>query len=178
MSASVSTLLATAPLLPPGLRLREELVSDREFLADLYASTRAEELRPVPWPEAQKRVFLAEQFDLQWAHYRRFYPDAEWLIIVREAQVIGRVYVNTTAAEVRLMDLALLAQQRNQGLGTLFMRYLIHYADALGLPLTLHVEPFNPALHLYERLGFALRETRGIYLFMERPANGGTDDSG
>jgi hypothetical protein len=36
------------------------------------------------------------------------------------------------------------------------------------------VEIFNPARALYERLGFKLREERGMYLFMEwRPSAAG-----
>jgi hypothetical protein len=27
----------------------------------------------------------------------------------------------------------------------------------------------NPALRLYERLGFSLAEDKGVYLFLERP---------
>ena len=35
------------------------------------------------------------------------------------------------------------------------------------MPLTIHVERFNPALRLYERLGFTLAEDKGVYLFLE-----------
>ena len=43
---------------------------DRPFLERLYASTRDEELRPVPWSDAQKTAFLASQYALQHAHYQ------------------------------------------------------------------------------------------------------------
>jgi len=166
--------LASAPPLPAGVTLREEGAADREFLAALYASTREAELRPVAWPDARKRDFLREQFELQRAHYRRHYPHAEWLLLVRDDVAIGRLYADTTRVEVRLMDIALVAGERNRGVGTALMDRLLRYADALGLPVTLHVEPFNPALRLYERLGFAVRETRGVYLFMERRASPAT----
>ena len=35
--------------------------------------------------------------------------------------------------------------------------------------MTIHVERFNPALRLYERLGFSVAEDKGVYLFLERP---------
>jgi ribosomal protein S18 acetylase RimI-like enzyme len=162
--------LAWRQVLPHGVSMRAETPSDREFLAALYASTREEELRPVPWPEAQKRDFLDAQFELQRTHYRRYYAAAEWLVLVRGGAPIGRLYVHTTRAEVRLIDVALAPAERNRGIGTQLMANLIGYADALGLPLSLHVEPFNRALALYERLGFVTRETRGIYLYMERSA--------
>ena len=43
----------------------------------------------------------------------------------------------------------------------------IDEAAAAGKPLRIHVERFNPALRLYERLGFRQIEDRGVYLFME-----------
>lgn len=161
--------LASAQDLPVGVSLREESPADKDLLADLYASTREEELCHVPWDEAKKRAFLREQFELQWDHYRRHYPRAEWLLLQRGGLAMGRLYADTGRLEVRLMDVALQAEYRNRGIGTAIVSSLLRYADDLRLPVTLHVEPFNPALRLYQRLGFATRETRGIYLFMERP---------
>lgn len=46
-------------------------------------------------------------------------------------------------------------------------------AEARGknLPVRIHVEQFNPALRLYERLGFTKIHDEGIYHLMEwRPA--------
>ena len=40
-------------------------------------------------------------------------------------------------------------------------------AAAAGKSLRIHVERFNPALRLYERLGFRQIDDRGVYLFME-----------
>jgi ribosomal protein S18 acetylase RimI-like enzyme len=161
-----------AQALPAGVTLRDETDGDQDFVADLYASTREEELRPVAWPDAQKRAFLRQQFELQRAHYRQHYEGAQWLIVLREAAPIGRLYLKTGSVEVRLMDVALVPAQRGLGIGTALMRSLLNYADGLGMPVSLHVEPFNPAIRLYERLGFAARETRGIYCYMERSSPG------
>jgi ribosomal protein S18 acetylase RimI-like enzyme len=163
-----------AQVLPAGVTLREETDGDIEFVADLYASTREEELRPVPWPDAQKHAFLRQQFELQRAHYHQHYVGADWLIVLRDAVPIGRLYLKTGSVELRLMDVALVPAQRGLGIGTALMRGLLRHADELGVPVSLHVEPFNPAIRLYERLGFATLETRGIYCYMERqpPASG------
>jgi ribosomal protein S18 acetylase RimI-like enzyme len=36
-----------------------------------------------------------------------------------------------------------------------------------GKPVTIHVEGFNPALRLYERLGFVKVDTNGMYYLMK-----------
>ena len=41
------------------------------------------------------------------------------------------------------------------------------YTSVAGKPLRIHVERMNPALGLYERLGFEQVEDRGVYWLME-----------
>jgi GNAT superfamily N-acetyltransferase len=158
---------AAAPL-PPGVRLRDECDDDLAFLCALYASTRTDELAPVPWPEEQKRAFLEHQFALQREQYRHHYVGAEWLVIERDGEPVGRLYLKRSS-EVRLMDIALLPALRGSGLGTHITRTLLDWADASGLRVTLHVEPFNPAYRMYRRLGFAYVRSTGVYHFLERP---------
>jgi GNAT superfamily N-acetyltransferase len=155
---------------PAGIRLREETADDQEFLAALYASTRAEELAAVDWPPERKASFLFDQFERQRMHYRQHYPQAEWLLIESGGQPIGRLYLECTQRELRLMDIALTPGERGQGIGTALTKLVLRYAENRSLPVSLHVEPFNPAMRLYQRFGFRPLEMRGIYCFMERPA--------
>ena len=166
---AVPSLLEFAPALPGGLALRAEGAEDMEFLATLYADTRAEEMRPVPWSDADKAAFLRQQFDLQRQHYQQHYPQAQCLIILRDGRAIGRLYLAPGGSELRLMDIALVAGERGKGLGSALMALVLDYAETLGVPVGLHVEPFNPAQRLYQRLGFQHQEMRGIYSFMLRP---------
>lgn len=145
--------------------------SDREFLCRLYASTRQEELAPVPWSEPEKEAFLRLQFDAQDRHYQEHFPAAAFQIIELDAQPIGRLYVDRRADEIRLIDIALLPEFRGAGIGTALLMELIDEAAAAGKPLRIHVERFNPALRLYQRLGFRPLEEHGVYLLMEyRPS--------
>jgi GNAT superfamily N-acetyltransferase len=64
-------------------------------------------------------------------------------------------------------DIALLPEYCNRGIGTTLQRELQSEAAAAGTPLRIHVERFNRALRLYERLGFRQIEDKGVYLFME-----------
>lgn len=169
-TAEIGLRPSLAASLPPGYLLRDRTPGDLAFLSRLYASTREEELRAVNWPDAQKAAFLADQFDKQHHHYLAHYPRAQWLVIEREGIAVGRVYLEQTCSEIRLMDLALLPADRCKGFGTALMHALITHADKSGLIVSLHVEPFNPAIRLYRRLGFVEIETRGYYVFMERRA--------
>jgi ribosomal protein S18 acetylase RimI-like enzyme len=146
--------------------LRPIVASDQPFLRDLYSQVRAEELAPVPWPEAAKRDFLAQQADLQHSHYVANYPGADLLVIESASIPIGRIYVYRSKNEIRLMDIALVPDWRNRGVGTMLLRELMDEARASGSSITLHVEPNNPAQRMYERLGFRLIEHRGVYDFL------------
>ncbi len=146
--------------------LRPEEPQDWEFVVGLYSAVRAEEVAPVPWPEEAKLAFLRSQCELQRDHYRRHYPGAHFLIIGCADRPIGRMYVHETPAEVRLMDIALVDAERGKGIGTSLIQELLDSAAASQLPVTLHVEPINPALRIYERMGFRLLEDRGVYHFL------------
>ena len=149
------------------LRLRPITPADDSFLAGLYASTRAEELAVTDWSEEDKAVFCRRQFDAQTAHYRENYPSAILQVVERGGVSIGRLYVARWEREIRIMDIALLPEHRGSGIGTQLLRELQDEARSGGKTLTIHVERFNSALRLYERLGFKQVEDKGVYLLLQ-----------
>ena len=149
--------------------LRAVEPDDREFLYRVYASTRTEELAVVPWDTSQKDAFLRAQFDAQDRWYRENYTRATYEVIVAGGEPVGRLYLHRGEAETRIVDIALLPEHRGRGIGTELLRELLAEADAAGRRVTIHVERLNPALRLYERLGFSVAEDKGVYLFLERP---------
>ena len=153
-------------------RLRAVADADRAFLIDLYASTREEELAHVAWDDATKRAFIEHQFSGQDAHYRANYPGAALDVIEVDGERAGRLYVFRGKSDIRIMDIALLPAFRGRGIGTELLRSLMAEADASGRKLSVHVEANNPARTLYQRLGFAPVGEHGVYLLLERPANG------
>ena len=68
----------------------------------------------------------------------------------------------------RLVDIALLTEHRNHGIGAQLLRDLISKCESERLPLRLQVTKNNPARHLYERLGFVLTGEDPMYYEMER----------
>ncbi|MEY2510300.1 MAG: hypothetical protein QOE26_1063 [Verrucomicrobiota bacterium] len=139
---------------------------DVPFLARVYASTRWDELAPTGWSDEEKAVFCRRQFDAQSAHYRQHYPEASFEIIERDGAPIGRLYVARWEKEIRIVDISLLPEARGAGIGTRLLRDLQEEARSASKSLTIHVERFNPALQLYQRLGFVQVEDKGVYLLM------------
>jgi ribosomal protein S18 acetylase RimI-like enzyme len=152
-------------------RLRPAGEGDRDFLLAVYASTREDELAPMPWSDEQRRAFVAFQFDAQDAAYRA-YPDATFSVVEVGGVPAGRLYVARWAEEIRIVDVALLPAFRGRGVGGALLSALCREADASGRRLTIHVEAENRARRLYERMGFRVVEAVGpVYLLLERSAS-------
>jgi GNAT superfamily N-acetyltransferase len=155
--------------------LRPAVDADQGFLLAVYAGTRADELAMVDWDEARKAAFVRMQFDAQHAYYREQYPDAAFDVILLDGEAAGRLYLNRSADEIRIVDIALLPERRGQGIGTALVARILDEAAREGKAVRIHVERFNPALRWYEKLGFAPVADRGVYLLMEWRARTGND---
>jgi len=149
------------------ISLRPITPADESFLARLYASTREQELAQTNWSDEQKAMFCRMQFNAQTTDYQRNYPEASFQIIERDGVAAGRLLVLRSDDAVHVIDIALLPEHRGAGIGTKFLRELQEEAKAAGKPLSIHVEQFNPARRLYERLGFQQIEEKGVYLLMQ-----------
>jgi ribosomal protein S18 acetylase RimI-like enzyme len=142
--------------------------NDLELLFRVYAEARAEELaQVVGWSADEKAAFLRSQFSLQHAHYHEHFPEARYQVICEEGRPIGRLYVDRSDREMRVMDVALLPEYRGRGIGGALIADVLAEAEAARLPVLLHVEATNPARRLYERLGFRFAEDVGVYQRME-----------
>ena len=164
---------AAAQLLPrvicanqPRLHLRPVQCADMDFLRQLYATTRAAELAQVDWTDQQKRQFVDFQFHAQHTYYGEHFPDASRDIVVVDGVDAGRLYLDLRATEIRLIDIALLPEHCGRGTGGILLRQLLQVAEDRRLPVSIHVEQNNPALRLYQRLGFLPVEEQGVYFLM------------
>ena len=148
---------------------------DLPFLRRLYASTRREELALVPWSDAQKDQFLAQQFAAQDCHYRATFPGASFLVVEVDGIPAGRVTLDRGAGEVRLIDIALLPGWRGLGIGSRLLAGLVVEAEQSGERIRLHVEKGNAALRFYLRHRFQVVGETGFHLEMVRcPSSAGT----
>ena len=106
------------------------------------------------WDEDVARWF----FDKNWRKRRIVMVDgcdAGWLELASEARWL---YIN---------EIGLLPAYRNQGVGGQIISDVNAYADAHGFAVELAVLLNNPAIRLYERMGFHQTNIR-----MHRPARG------
>lgn len=153
------------------LQLKPITDEDQPFLMEVYASTRAQEMRLTGWDDVQIARFMAMQFSAQHSHYVNHYPRAEFSVILVDSQPAGRLYVERTSQEIRIMDICLLPGFQGRGIGYHYMRRLMDEGQLRGLTVSLHVEKNNPAKLFYDRLGFEVAEDRDVYWFMAWKSN-------
>jgi ribosomal protein S18 acetylase RimI-like enzyme len=152
------------------LALRPETSADGPLLYELYASTREDELALTNWDAAARESFLRMQFNAQRVAYREMFPAGEFSVVLAGGGPIGRVVVNRTTEEIRLVDLVIAPARRNHGIGTVLMKKLISESNETNRPLRLHVLRGSRAFNWYQQLGFRGIGDSEFYTEMERTA--------
>ena len=149
------------------IRLRAATPADEAFLLELYESSRGDDLRGLGWDEKRISEFLEMQYEAQQRFFDSEYQRANDQIILREDTPLGRLMVDRREHEIRCIDLALLSEYRNAGIGTLLLRQLQEEANRARKPLRVQIIRFNRAVNLLERLGFARISETGTHFQME-----------
>lgn len=150
------------------IKLRPELKNDYLFIEAVYRCTREAELNLTSWSDEEKNAFSVMQSMAQLAEYRAKFPDANFQVILFNGRSAGRFYTWENDAEIRLIDITVLPQFRGKGIATGLLRYLLKRSDTIQKKISLHVDPVNPALQLYQRLGFIQIKNIGRHYYMER----------
>ena len=179
--------------MPLLISLRPATPEDEPLLLQIYSSTREEELAVTGWSPPQMEAFLRMQFDAQHRHYHEQCPDAAYDIILSantdtgfqpvlslprlvaelpsDPYPAGRLYVDRRPNEIHIIDIALLPNHRNKGIGTVLLESLIAEAKTVGKRVTIYVERNNPARTLYDRLGFTVTQEHDLYLLMGKASD-------
>ena len=145
---------------------RAVVPADDAFLLRLYATAHTD-LDSIDLPPGQKDLILRMQFEAQHRQYAFAYPTAEHQLILINDEPVGRTLIDRSGAEYRLIDIALLPNARGHGLGTQLIQQLLIDARASNATVGLQVRKNNPALHLYQRLGFSVCQDNGMDLQMQ-----------
>jgi ribosomal protein S18 acetylase RimI-like enzyme len=160
-------------LLSQGFALRPETDGDLPFLRALFVSTREQELAVTGWSAEQKLGFCDMQFDLQRRHYYTHMPNCRFDVIECHGEPMGRLYLEPRTAHFHIVDIALMPAWCGKGIGTAILEAIQETARQSGRGVDIFVEQYNPALHLYRRLGFTEIRQDGPYLEMEWNLRGG-----
>jgi ribosomal protein S18 acetylase RimI-like enzyme len=151
---------------PEALSLRPITPDDEAFLMELYASARTDVQAWISG-DKEKAVFLEMQYRVQDQYFRSQHPGADYSLIQSGKRNIGRLYTAKTDREIRVLDITLLPEYRNRGIGGSVISGTLEEAKNAHLPVRLMVERFNQARTLYERMGFQIIEDAGTHYHME-----------
>lgn len=151
-----------------GFSLRSASAQDLPFLRQLYGEARAAEMDAVAWPAQARDQFLDSQFALQHAHYLSFFADADFLLLERAGEVLGRLYLQRHAPSFLIIDITLLRSLHGQGIGSALIAEIQQRASDHACAVQLHVHLHNTrAARLYRKLGFEPQAIEGAHQLME-----------
>ena len=150
------------------IELRPVGEKDNAFIETVYRSTREDELKLINWTEQQKWAFISMQSMAQLAEYKTKFPDAAFQVIIYEKKDAGRFYTWENENEIRLIDITLLPPFRGKGIGKFLLGELIKKSNKVQKKISLHVDPVNRALKLYQCSGFIHMKNNGRHYYMER----------
>ncbi|WP_162009972.1 GNAT family N-acetyltransferase [Paenibacillus xylanilyticus] len=140
---------------------------DEAFLFQLYSLSRQDELQSWNWGLAEQEQFLHMQWRAQTMSYAASYPGANRMIVRKNGVPVGQMYVFEKGSEWVLIDISLLPEYRNQGIGTSLILDLQHQANRAGARIHLSVLPMNRATNLYQKLDFFPVHSTGLHQLME-----------
>jgi ribosomal protein S18 acetylase RimI-like enzyme len=149
------------------LSVRPVTADDENLLFRVFVSARETEFASLGLPPEQLNALLALQFRAQNASYGSQCTNPDFAMVLWNDRPIGRLYLDRKEGEIHVVDLALLSEYRNRGIGTAVLRQVLTEALADNKRVTLHVAHGNRAAHLYIRLGFVPVTDNGIYCLME-----------
>src|SRR2546427_13260783 len=98
------------------ISLRPVTVADKDFLLEVYKSSRGDDLRELGWDEDRISEFLDMQYEAQQRFFENEYQSATDQIILLEEKPVdglipaGRLFVDRRQHEIRCIDVALLPE--------------------------------------------------------------------
>jgi ribosomal protein S18 acetylase RimI-like enzyme len=137
--------------------LRPARAGDYEFCASLYFSGMEEIIREL-------KLDMAAQA----ANLRKSWHVAEVEIITSDGVDVGWLQKSIQEDALYLEQIYITAAFQGRGIGREIIRSLIGKAGQDGRSITLAVVKINPALRLYERLGFRVTHEDDRKFYMRR----------
>jgi len=146
------------------IALRPIADDDESLLFRMFCTVRKKQFVSLGLPDAQLEPLLSCQFNAQQTQYRSQFPMADFDLVLSNDKPIGSLFALRGPEEFVLIDISLLPEHRNCGIGGRLVTSLIQQANDARKPLQAHVLKNNPAWHLWQRLGFEEVDEDGMYL--------------
>lgn len=139
----------------PGFEFRAATPADEPLLFALFAAEKNGEFAALGWSEEQLRPLLHMQFRAREISYAQNSPAAvDTILCLDDSTPVGRHLIERQPEGYRSIDLAVLPAYRKRGIGAWAMQQIQNLAGLESVTVRLRVVRTNPALRLYERLGF------------------------
>lgn len=162
--------LKVPPVSSPVIERRPATEGDRELLFELFRSALAPEDTFQALPESKRGPLLRAKFDTREQRYRKNYPLADFDVLTVDGKPAGKLYIDRGDDEFVLIDISLLPEFRNRGIGTAVIGRLVEEAGRLVLPVRTRVRHHSPAWRLWRRLGFERVGDDGTHYEIAVPA--------
>ncbi|WP_315810234.1 GNAT family N-acetyltransferase [Pseudomonas sp. C9-3] len=134
----------------PTLLRRAAGSADEPWLKRLFAQLRGLDAALIEACPA----LLEQQWQLQQRIFASDFPGARTELLLLDGEPIGVLTIDEGPNSLRIVEIGLEANQRGRGIGECLLREVIAHADRQGKALELAVMRHNPAVRLYQRLGF------------------------
>jgi ribosomal protein S18 acetylase RimI-like enzyme len=150
------------------LELKDIRSDDEGVLFQLFTTVRGEELRMDHWDPDLRTQMLRLQFEAQRRGYREQWPAVCERLILCDGSPVGWLIVDRSGLVMRGIDIALVPDARNSGVGTRVVRAL--QAEVARSAGTFVIEVLRSnvrARALYDRLGFIVTGETDLHTLME-----------
>ena len=150
------------------IQLRSATAVDEPFLFALFAHEKSLEFAPLGWSSEQLQPLVEMQFRARQQSWAQIYAAAsDFILCLEDGQPVGRHLMDRQADSYRIVDLAILPEYRNRGIGASALHLAQEIARSESVALRLRVARTNIAMRLYQRLGFVKIAEDELALEME-----------
>ncbi len=149
------------------IEMRPAEPADQRFMEQLYSSTRGADQRMDGCDARTEALLVALQFRARQAQLRTQYPHGDIAVIFERDRPIGSLYVNYGHEDIRILDISLLPEYRNRGIGLGLLRSLQAQAVRMRVPVRIDLLVSSQAYRLFHRCGFTPRGANGVHNSLE-----------
>jgi len=126
------------------LKFREQKITDLPLHTKIHHETLRQYVEPIwGWNETEQDKLIKDRYDPK-----------NFRFIEKNGEIVGELSIEARELEYFLSNILILPDFQNQSIGSSLIKCLCETAKKQGKAVTLKVLKTNPAITLYQRLGF------------------------